>query len=238
MIKRVLLAALLAGIAAGMLLGIFTQLRLAPMVVQAETFETADAGHSTGHSHAADSHAHSHGDGTASDAWAPSDGMERAVFTILTSTIVGAGFAAVLTGLAFLLGLPLNRKTGLLWGLSGFAAVALAPAAGLPPELPGMPAASLGARQAWWALTIVCTAASLWLVTQRRELWAIPAALILVVAPHLIGAPQPSSHETAVSAGLAQAFVANSLAVNGLFWATLGIALGFALDHFEKDTSI
>jgi predicted cobalt transporter CbtA len=44
-------------------------------------------------------------------------------------------------------GHDLDARRGLLWGLGGFAALHLAPAVGLPPELPGMASADLAARQ-------------------------------------------------------------------------------------------
>ncbi len=227
MIGRVLLAALLAGIAAGLLLGVFTEMRLAPLITQAEVFEMQPAAHS--HDAVAAEHKH---DATA---WAPQDGWERTAFTLLTSMLAGAGFAALLAGLSFVLAIPITRANGIIWGLLGFVAVSLAPAAGLPPELPGMPAAPLLARQIWWLATIACTGAALWLVTQRREMWAMVAAFALAIAPHVIGAPVAAAHETAVGGGLIQHFVANSLAMNGLFWAVLGVFLGYALERFEKD---
>jgi cobalt transporter subunit CbtA len=229
MIGRVFLAALLAGIAAGLLLGIFTETRLVPLILQAETFETEDVGHGD-HSHDATALA-------SSENWAPSEGWERTGFTLVTSMLAGAGFAAVLAGLSFVLAIPITRRNGLIWGLCGFLAVSLAPAAGLPPSLPGMAEGALAARQVWWIATILCTGTALWLLTQRRESWMVFPALLVGLAPHVIGAPVILPHETAVGAMLVQHFVANSLAVNALFWILLGVFLGFALEKFEKDAA-
>lgn len=223
MIGRVFLAALLAGIAAGLLLGIFTETRLVPLILQAETFETADVGHAD-HSQEATT-------------WAPSEGWERTGFTLVTSMLAGAGFAAVLTGLSFVLAIPITRANGVIWGLCGFVAVSLAPAAGLPPSLPGMAEGTLVARQVWWIATILCTGVAFWLITQRRESWMIFPALLVGLAPHVIGAPALLPHDTAVGAMLVQHFVANSLAVNALFWILLGVFLGLALEQFEKDAA-
>src|SRR3974390_3265881 len=44
----------------------------------------------------------------------------------------------------------LSWHEGLMWGLAGFAVFTLAPGLGLPPELPGVPAAPLLSRQLWW----------------------------------------------------------------------------------------
>src|SRR5947199_99021 len=104
------------------------------------------------------------------------------------------GFALVLIGgvaLARLGGYTIDARRGLIWGAAGFVVFALAPAIGLPPELPGMEAAALVARQQWWFLTAAATAGGLGLI-----IFAKPAALrvvgiVLIVLPHLIGAPAP-----------------------------------------------
>ena len=80
-------------------------------------------------------HGHDHGD----EGWAPADGWQRTFATTLTAAMTGAGFAAVLAAVSLISGLPITRQNGMIWGLCGFLAVTLAPAMGLPPELPGMP---------------------------------------------------------------------------------------------------
>ena len=141
MIGRVILAALLAGIAAGFIMAALQHVRLTPLILAAEIYEHAG---------------HSHADATAATAevpeaeeWAPADGWQRTLSTTLASLLTGAGFAAVLAGVSLLAGATINRKNGVIWGLCGFLAVTLAPSAGLPPELPGMPSADVTARQMW-----------------------------------------------------------------------------------------
>ena len=224
MIGRVLLAALLAGIAAGIFMGAIQYLRLTPLILAAEVYENAPA-----HEHAAGTAEHSDD----SEAWAPKDGLERTFFTTIASMMAGAGFAAVMAGVSLLVGIPVTAGNGAVWGLCGFIAVTLAPAAGLPPELPGMPAGDLAARQVWWIGTIAATGASLYLIAARRELWAIAAAVALIALPHLIGAPEAASHETGVPAGLAAAFAANSIAANAVFWVLIGVFLGAALKRID-----
>jgi cobalt transporter subunit CbtA len=213
MIGRVILAALLAGIAAGLCIGVLQQVRLTPLILEAETFES-------GHSHGSEA--------------SPVEEVAvswRTPRTYAASAVTGAGFAAILCGVSFLSSVPITRRNGFVWGMAGFAVFALAPAAGLPPELPGVPAADLGARQLWWISTVVFSAAGLWLISQRRELWAIAVGVLLILLPQIIGAPQPPSHETVVPATLLARFVADSLAVNGLFWLLIGTFLGVALSH-------
>ncbi len=232
MILRVLLAAILAGVAAGLIAGVFQHVRMTPLILQAEMIENSAGGHQHG---AADPGVQSHVHG-AVESWAPKDGAERTFFTLLTTALAGAGFAAVLAGLSILLGVPVSSANGFAWGMSGFLVFSLAPAAGLPPDLPGMPAAELNARMLWWMVTVACTAVALWLALVQRAPWAIAAGLVLAVLPHAVGAPQPPVHENVVSASLSTRFVTSSLAINGFMWAMIGIFLGLALDRIQKDT--
>ena len=234
MIGRVLLAALLAGIAAGLIMGVIQHVRLTPLILEAETFEQTSHSHDpAGTGEAADQgHEHDdHGDG----GWAPADGWQRTLSTTVTAAMAGAAFAAIMAGISLLGGIPITRANGLVWGLCGFLAVSVAPAAGLPPELPGMPAADLLARQVWWIGTIAATGAGLFLIATRRETWAMALAVALIGLPHVIGAPMPVDHESAVPAWLAASFTANAIAANAIFFALLGLFLGMALNRYAKD---
>lgn len=229
MIGRVILAALLAGIAAGFIMAALQHVRLTPLILAAEIYEHAG---------------HTHTDAKAATAevpeaeeWAPADGWQRTLSTTLASLLTGAGFAAVLAGVSLLAGATIHRKNGVVWGLCGFLAVSLAPSAGLPPELPGMPAADVTARQMWWLFTIAATGTGLYFIALRREAWAIFAAVALIALPHIFGAPTAATHETAVPAGLAAAFASNAIAANAVFWAFIGLFLGLAMEKFVKEPS-
>ena len=230
MIGRVLLAALLAGIAAGLIMGAIQHVRLTPLIVEAETYEnpghTAPAAGET--APAVDES--DHGDG-----WKPADGWQRTLATTATTAMTGAAFAALLAGISLLTGLPITRSNGVIWGLCGFLAATVAPSAGLPPELPGMPAGDLLVRQAWWIGTVAATSAALYLIATRRETWAVCLAIVLIGLPHIIGAPAPVTHETAVPPHLAASFVANSIAANAIFWSLIGVFLGLTLNRYAKD---
>jgi cobalt transporter subunit CbtA len=241
MIGRVILAALLAGIAAGLFYGVVQHVRLTPLILEAEKYENAGDGHS--HDHAAATttttttteQPPAHVPAAEDEAWAPQDGAERTLYTFLASILAGAGFAAILAGVSLLSGVRITPRNGLLWGLAGFLAVHLAPAAGLAPELPGMPAANLLARQAWWIGTIIATGVAIWLFTQRAEMWAKVLAIVLLTLPHIIGAPQPPTHESGVPAGLSAEFAANTLAAAALLWLAIGGFLGLAMDRFVNE---
>lgn len=240
MIGRVVLAVLLAGIAAGLVMGVIQHVRLTPLILEAEAFERAGDPASHSHSHvatgtdasqpAADGHDHDHGEG-----WAPQDGWQRTLATTVTAAMTGAGFGAMLAGLSLLTGLQITRRNGIIWGLCGFLAVTLAPAAGLPPELPGMAAADLFARQLWWVGTIAATAAGIYLVATQQRPLALVLAAVLILAPHAIGAPVAPHGEGIVPAELVARFVANSIAANAVFWCIIGLFMGLVLDRTAKD---
>jgi cobalt transporter subunit CbtA len=238
MIGRVILAALLAGIAAGLFYGAIQHVRLTPLILEAEKYENAGGGHSTDHAAATTTtmteSAPAAEAAPEEEAWVPADGAERTLYTFLASIVAAAGFAAVLAGISVLSGIRITPRNGLLWGIAGFLAVHLAPAASLPPELPGMPAGDLLARQVWWVGTILATGIAIWLFTQRTGMWAKVAAVILVALPHIIGAPQPPTHESGVPAVLSAEFAANTLAVAALMWLAIGGFLGFAMDRFVE----
>ncbi len=121
-----------------------------------------------------------------------------------------------------------NWRQGVFWGLAGFSVFTLAPGLGLPPELPAMPAADLAARQVWWVATVLATAAGLALIAFRKSLPLTLLAVALIVAPHIVGAPQPDSFETPIPEGLHHQFVVAVTVTNLLFWLVLGAAAGVA----------
>ncbi len=95
-----------------------------------------------------------------------------------------------------------------------------------------MPAADLGARQLWWIATVLCTATALGLSSYRRSPFAVVAAVALLVAPHLIGAPQPASYESPIPEGLHHNFVVAVVLTTLLFWLLLGGLAGLFRGRF------
>lgn len=208
MIGKLVLAALVAGLLAGLIYGGVQHVRTTPLILAAEVYEKAGA---------------------------PADGWQRTLSTFVASMIAGAGFAILLAGVSLITGLPITRGNGVIWGLCGFLAVVVAPSAGLSPQLPGMPEADLVARQIWWVATALSTGAGLFLIATRAGIYWVAAALILIAVPHIFGAPQPLNPETAVPAALASSFVANSIAASAILWSLIGTFLGFAMQKFGKD---
>ena len=199
--RNIVVVAALAGAIAGLGMTVAQQLSTVPLILKAEVYEEQGAApvHEHGDAATAQAGAHEHGEG----GWQPADGFERTAFSALANIVTGIGFALLLVAASELFGGIKDWRQGVFWGLAGFATFTLAPGLGLPPELPAMPAAELGARQLWWVATALCTATALGLLVYRRSLVAVLAAIALLVAPHLIGAPQPASYESPIPEGLA-----------------------------------
>ena len=198
--RRIFVPALLAGCGAGLVLALVQLAVTTPLIVAAEAFEA-------GHTHAGSL-------------------AQRAVLTGLSSVVFGVGLGLVLNALIALSGREVDWRLGAGWGLAGFAAFVLAPAVGLPPELPGMAGADLSARQGWWLATVLASAAGLWLIFLTGGARAIALGLALLLAPHVIGAPQAPEIASQVPAHLAARYVASALALGAVFWSVLGALSG------------
>lgn len=190
------------------------------------------AGHQHGTAAAAASDT---GHGHEAAAWEPADGLERHLYTALFNVVEWIGFGLCLAGLLVLFGREAGWREGLLWGLAGFAAMVLAPGLGLPPELPGVPAADLVPRQAWWVATAAATAGGIALIAFGRGGLPVLAGILLLVAPHVVGAPQLDHVETNVPDALSRQFITIVTVTTFLSWALLGALTGFFLNRFAGE---
>jgi cobalt transporter subunit CbtA len=224
--RNIVVVAALAGAIAGLSMTVAQQLTTVPLILKAEIYEQQSAPAAHDHGNAAAPHQHEHG------GWSPADGIERTAFTAAANIVTGIGFALLLVAVSELFGGIGNWRQGLFWGLAGFAVFTLAPGLGLPPELPAMPAASLGARQLWWVATALSTAIALGLLVYGRSAVAAIAAIVLLVMPHLIGAPQPVSYESPIPEGLHHSFVVAVVLTTLLFWMLLGGLAGLFRGRF------
>ncbi len=236
--RQIVLYALLAGAVSGLLVTGVEYWSVVPIIESAESFEGGAASEAAkAHEHGSEAGAaHDHGGG----AWAPSDGMERTAFMLLSNVLGAIGFALVLLA-AMAAALKLNRITkvdwryGFLWGAAGYAVFFLAPALGMLPDVPGTAVASLEARQLWWLLAVVCTAGGLAGVAFVKSPWRW-AALVLLAVPYVVGAPagpsepfpgQPPAAAAELKELTRQFFVATAVA-NAVLWAALGAVSGWA----------
>jgi cobalt transporter subunit CbtA len=95
-----------------------------------------------------------------------------------------------------------------------------------------MPAADLFARQVWWLGTVAATAAGLALIAFRgKAAWSI-LGVALIVLPHVVGAPQPESHESPIPAALHHQFIVAVTVTNLIFWVSLGAIVGLVRQRF------
>jgi len=197
-----------------------------PLILAAEVYENAATPPGADHA----------GSGGEHSSPAGPDGLdfERALSTLLVDVLAGVGFAFLLTGAVALVGRPVDWRRGVAWGLGGFAAFFAAPSLGLPPELPGMQAADLAARQAWWLATALATAVGLGLAAVSARAWMKALAAALIVLPHVIGAPSVAHAPGTVPAELASEFAIATMVVTGLFWMVLGGLTGYFYNRFEK----
>src|SRR5262249_39392023 len=107
-LRRLLLPALIAGLAAGVVASTLQQLFLVPLIVRAEALEMAAQA------------------GVAADV-----DLERAAYSLVFTCAGACGFALLLAGCWALQG-EIGWRRGVWWGLAGFAVFSLAPAIGLP----------------------------------------------------------------------------------------------------------
>ncbi|MAY61286.1 MAG: cobalt transporter [Rhizobiales bacterium] len=238
MIVRLLLAALAAGLIAGLAMTPAQYTKIVPLILEAETYETMPAADEVageaGHAHA---DGHEHGDE------ASILGFGRLGNTILANIAAGGGFALLLAGTAMLIGLRFPQggegvRRGLMLGAAAWFAVQLAPGWGLPPELPGFPYVDLVERQVWWIAAVILSAGGVYLIALRPEWIAKVAGVALIVAPHLYGAPQPADISSNVPAFLASEYTTASLATTLFFWLLLGGLLGFFLSRVEDGDAV
>jgi cobalt transporter subunit CbtA len=221
-LRRILLAALCAGVLSGAFATAVHQLATVPLILEAEKYEHA-APHAAPASVPAVAEAqHSHG-----DAWAPETGIERTAYTLAADLLAGIGFALLLAAGMALRGDRITWREGLFWGLAGFVAFTVAPGLGLPPDIPGNESSPLLARQLWWAATAAMTASALALLAFTRGKLTAAAAVVLLALPHLYGAPLSFSEGAAAPAALARQFVVTATVASFLFWAALGVATGY-----------
>jgi cobalt transporter subunit CbtA len=221
MFKRVVSAGALAGALSGLLLTVIQQIEIVPLIREAEVREEAAAAASKS------SHAHATVNQTP-EAWAPSTARERLLATGVSNIVVSTGFALLL-GAAISLRGATGWRIGLVYGAAGYAVFFVAPSLGLPPELPGAESAPLREREVWWIATVIASSAGLGLMAFCKKPLLRILGLAMLIAPHAIGAPQPSVHVGIHSAESANDFIRATYLANAAFWMSLGGLLGFFL---------
>jgi cobalt transporter subunit CbtA len=227
MSKNLLSSAVFAGLIAGSIAALLQFLLVIPLLLEGELYESGQRLHFLV-------------DGmTQSDKGAPGLGTDwaRHAMTVAFNVITYTGYALIMVaamGAARAkLDVEITAKSGLIWGLCGFIAVQLAPAVGLPPELPGTLAAELAPRQIWWVSTILATTVGLSLIAFAREgVWQA-AGGVLILLPQLIGAPHLDTYFGVAPPELAAEFVTQSLGMAAIGWCLMGYFSAYFLSKGE-----
>jgi len=208
--RNLVLSAFVIALVAGLFLSIYQEFLINPIILNSETYEVVEP--IEGH-----------------QAWQPSDGIERSGFSFVANFLLCFSYGLLL--LCLIAVKPTVKiSQGIFWGLAAYLSVFVAPALGLPPEIPGMEAASLGWRQLWWLLAVVSTGIGLWLIA-FSSVSLKGVGLFILIMPHITGAPQPDSHgfiNTDPQAVLALThlwhdFIIQTSLANGLLWLIIGI---------------
>jgi cobalt transporter subunit CbtA len=248
MIARALLAAVLVGLFSGLAATGVQYWRVVPLIIAAEAFE---GDMPVAHDHgaltvpgsalpelfqaidpvgAANAHADHGGEKTSA--------IERLGGTVLANLVTGAGFALLLLAARIFAARPLDAGNAAAWAACGWLAVHFLPALGLPPELPGFPAAPLADRQIWWAATVAASVAGLFLIFTRQGAARL-GGVALIALPHVFGAPQPTDIASNVPALYAAEYAVAALAASLVFWLLLAFGLAWALKRigFDSETA-
>lgn len=238
--RSIVFSSIVAGFVVGAIVTVIQQFGTVPLILKAEVFEKAAEARRTepAATGARTTIAAPERAEHAAEAWEPCDWLERNACSAAANVLAAIGFALLLAAFFALRSgntrSSLSWHEGFMWGLAGFAVFTFAPGLGLPPELPGAPTAPLLSRQIWWVAAVLATAGGLGPIVFRRSVSASIGGLILVMLPHLIGAPKLEHVETNVPTLLSHQFVVAVTLTNLIFWSMLGGLTSIFFWYFEK----
>jgi len=231
MLRKLLLPGIISGIIAGALLSLVQQLNVVPLILEAETYEVQ----TNEHAHVTENQ-DQHATQTLPE-WAPNEGSERTLYTLMTNILLGIGFSLLLISL-MTAGNFSGWQSGLLWGLAGFTVFYLAPGLGLPPELPGSVQATLEHRQLWWFATVISTAIGLGLLFLNSTLAYRILGALFIIAPHFFSDRVSIEAVSPVPEELIRSFIIATSFANLLFWSFIGLLNGALKSYFFKPKSM
>ncbi len=219
--KNLVLSAFAVAMLAAISLSIYQEYFITPIILAAETYEVGTPD-------------------IIPIVWSPDDGAERTSFSLMANVLICFAYALILSSLMALKNVASVEK-GLFWGGCAYLAVFVAPALGLPPEIPGMEAAQIEHRQAWWIMTVIGTIIGLWLLFFNTKIFK-GLGLILLLIPHILGAPTAEIHGFANSNPEAiktltilwEEFILQTSIANALLWLIIGAGTGFLNRKFDS----
>lgn len=217
MFAKIGTSALFAGFAAGLIAAVLQLVFVQPVLLHAELYEGGDLVHFGGTLNAVEQDL-------------PGFDAMRDGLSVLFTALIYTGYAFMLVGAMALAndrGHAVTARNGIIWGIAGYIAFHFAPAVSLPPELPGVAAADVVDRQIWWFGTVISAAIAMALIGFGSGWAAWGVAAVLLLAPHVIGAPQPEYFAGPVPPELGGEFAGRALGVGLASWAILGCFAGF-----------
>ncbi|MFT7372734.1 MAG: cobalt transporter subunit CbtA [Oleiphilaceae bacterium] len=239
--RRIIFSAMCIGLLSGLLFSVVQYFGVSPIILAAEQYEIFE-------DQAAPVESHHHGEELSgghhhnTEAWSPSDGIERSLYSLLSNVLAGIGFAAIVLSIMCQLQLKgwvtFSPMKGLIFGLAGFLAFFAMPGIGLPPEIPGIEAAPLDNRQTWWLLSVIVSGLGLGILALAK--WGYKILGVLCIAlPFLVGAPHSTGPEfgqadervVAILMDLHQQFILASGMTNLVFWLALGLLCAWGLNR-------
>jgi len=241
--RRIIFSALFIGFLSGLLFSAVQYIGVSPIILAAEQYEVAEVEVAP-----APVQSHHHGEEVSAEhhhnteAWSPSDGLERSLYTLLSNVLAGIGFAAIVLSIMYQLQLKglvnFSPLKGLVCGLAGFIAFFAMPGIGLPPEIPGIEAAPLDNRQTWWVLTVIASGVGIGILVFAKKAYKILGALLMAL-PFFVGAPHSTGPEfghtdervVAILVDLHQQFIVASGVANLVFWLALGLLCAWGLNR-------
>jgi cobalt transporter subunit CbtA len=218
MFTRIITSALLAGAGAGFIASLLQLGFVQPVLLHAELYESGQLVH-----FGSQSVVSAHQDVAGFDALR--DGLSIA-FTIA----IYCGYALILVAamaLATERGAVVTARNGIIWGIAGFIAVHFAPGFTLAPEVPGVAAADVYARQLWWFPTVAAAAVAMWLIGFGKSWLAWGIAAVLLIIPHVIGAPEPDTFAGPVPTEIGALFASRALGIGLAAWVLVGLFAGY-----------
>ncbi len=221
--------ALAAALFVGSVQSVVQRWQALPILLAAEAFEDRKAVPAIAetHDHAAGAGHEAHHEDAA---WQPAAGIERSAWTWVANVLHAFGIALLVFVVMGLWAWKRGPATGPLRvaavvAAAGWLSFHLWPSLGLPAEVPGMAAAPLHARQAWWLLAVASSAAACATLAVASSRWRWPVAAALLALPFVVGAPALAGDPFAGFDG--EARVGLLKLAQDFVWATTWVSLSF-----------
>jgi cobalt transporter subunit CbtA len=228
MFSRILTSALFAGAAAGLIVALLQLIFVQPVLLHAELYESGELVHFGAEAVSA----HPELPGVFAE-------LSRDLLSMVFTMLIYTGYAMVMIALMSLAegqGHRVDGRTGVLWGIAGFVAFHFAPGLSLAPEVPGVAAADVTERQIWWFATVAAACVAMWLIAFAGNLISYVVAAVLLMAPHVIGAPEPDVFTGPVPTEIGALFAARAFGVGLAAWVLLGSFAGYFWQKEAKHT--